>query len=375
MISASRSRLRDGIGLSVVLFALASCGGGGGGGGSSAPPGSKLFVVDAGTHAIGSIINAAPTLNSTFNVDRIISGSLTGLGTAGGTPSVSSIPSVALDAANDRLFVATQNGGVVTFDSASMASGNTAFSRRVTGLIPPSAGGPRGVNFLYIDVDKTHDVLYSVDPNGEVHVYDGISQLNGLSLAPTRIITPDFGGAGVNNVFGIAIDVAKDLLYVGLQLNSTQSIAVFSNASTASTTTTPLAPTKTLTFSLGIGSICLDAANNRMYLSQFDAKVLVYDAFSALLSGAAPAADRTIDLTGGLLSTQFYIFVDKSRDKLYAVGNVPGATAAMDQGILLIIDNASTANDVPPGGPNASDGLGTNIGLANIRLSAVAVAP
>jgi hypothetical protein len=67
--------------------------------------------------------------------------------------------------------------------------------------------------------------------------------------------------------------------------------------------------------------------------------------------------------------------VDTSRDKLYAVGNQQGATAAQDQGFVLIIDNASTANDVPPGGPNASDGLGTNIVLSNIRLSAVAVKP
>jgi hypothetical protein len=103
--------------------------------------------------------------------------------------------------------------------------------------------------------------------------------------------------------------------------------------------------------------------------------VLVFNGASGLASGAAPAANRTIDLTGGLATIQFYIFVDTSRDKLYAVGNQQGATAAQDQGFVLIIDNASTANDVPPGGPNASDGLGTNIVLSNIRLSAVAVKP
>jgi hypothetical protein len=374
MFSGTGSRLRDAIGLCLVLFVLASCGGGGGGGSSPPAPGSKLFVADAGNHAIGSIINAAPTLNSTFNIDRIVQGSLTGLGA--GTPSVSNIPSVALDAANDRLFVATQNGGVVTFDNVSTASGNTAFTRRVTGLIPASAGGPRGVNFFSIDVDKTHDVLYSVDTVGEVHVYNGISTLNGTNLAPTRIVTPDFGGAGGNFVFGIAIDVAKDLLYVGLQVNTTQTIAVFNNASTINTTGTPaLAPTKTFTFPVGIGSIFLDAASDRLYVSRFDGKVLVFNGASGLASGAAPAADRTIDLTGGLATIQFYIFVDTSRNKLYAVGNQPGVTAAQDQGFVLIIDNADTANDVPPGGLNASDGLGTNIVLSNIRLSAVAVKP
>jgi hypothetical protein len=208
-----------------------------------------------------------------------------------------------------------------------------------------------------------------------VHVYNGISTLNGTNLAPTRIVTPDFGGAAVNFVWGIAIDVAKDLLYVGLQVNTTQTIAVFNNASTINTTGTPaLAPTKTFTFPVGIGSIFLDAASDRLYVSQFDGKVLVFNGASGLASGA-PVADRTIDLTGGLATIQFYIFVDTSRDKLYAVGNQQGATAAQDQGFVLIIDNASTANDVPPGGPNASDGLGTNIVLSNIRLSAVAVKP
>jgi hypothetical protein len=373
MFSGTGSRLRDAIGLSVVLFVLASCGGGGGG--SSPPaPGSKLFVSDGGNHAIGSIINAAPTLNSTFNIDRVVQGSSTGLGTLGGTPSVSSIPSMALDAPNDRLFASTQLS-LAIFDNASLASGNIPFSRRVTGLIPPSAGGPRGVNFLYIDVDKTNDRLYSVDPAGEVHVYNGISALNGTNLAPNRIITGDFGGATVNNVFGIAIDPTRNLLYVGLQLNTTQTIAVFASASSADTTNiAPLAPTKQLTFTFGIGSIFLDVANDRLYLSQFDGKVLVLDSASGLASGA-PAANRTIDLTGGFATIQFYIFVDTSRNKLYAVGNQPGVTAAQDQGFVLIIDNASTANDVPPGGPNASDGLGTNIVQSNIRLSAVAVKP
>jgi hypothetical protein len=67
---------------------------------------------------------------------------------------------------------------------------------------------------------------------------------------------------------------------------------------------------------------------------------------------------------------QFFIFVDTSRDKLYAVGNEASGTASD----LLIIDNASTANDAL-GGPLASDGVGVQITTTNIRLSAVAVKP
>lgn len=365
MRSVIVSRRGRAIGLAFAFLALVSCGGGGGGGSSAPPtPGSKLFVTDGGNHAIGSIVNAAPTLNSTFTVDRIVTGPATGLGTTGGTPSVSSIPSIALDAANDRLFVATQTS-VVTFDNISTADGNIQFSRI---LQSP------GVTFLNLALDAAGNRLYTVDPFGVVHVFNNASQRNG-SVPVDRTITPDFGGATVVSTFGIAVDTTvRDLLYVGMALNGATSIFVYNNASAVSTTATAKAPDQNLSFTLGIGSFFLDAASDRLYASQFDGKVLVFDNASTLITGM-PAPDRTIDLTGGLAQVQFYIFVDTSRDKLYAVGNVPGMTAATDQGIVLIVDNASTANDVPPNGPQESVGVGTTITAANIRLSAVAVKP
>jgi hypothetical protein len=355
------------IGLALALLALASCGGGGGGGGSSAPatPGSKLFVVDAGNHAIASIVNAAPTLGQTFTVDRIVTGPATGLGTTGGTPSVSSIPSIALDAANDRLFVATQTS-VLTFDNVSTANGNVQFARI---LQSP------GVNFLNLSLDTVGNTLYSVDPLGVVHVFNNASTRNG-SATPDRTITPDLGTSTAVTTFGIAVDTTvRNLLYVGMALSGATSIFVYNNASAVNTTTTPpKAPDQKLNFTLGIGSFFLDAANDRLYAAQFDGKVLVFDHASLLVTGTPPPT-RTIDLTGGFAQVQFFIFVDTIRDKLYAVGNIPGMTAATDQGFVLITDKASTANDVPPNGPQASDGVGTSITTSNIRLSAVAVAP
>jgi hypothetical protein len=35
-------------------------------------------------------------------------------------------------------------------------------------------------------------------------------------MAPTRSIIPDFGTASVVSSFGIAVDVARDMLYAGL---------------------------------------------------------------------------------------------------------------------------------------------------------------
>src|SRR5262249_12021947 len=198
----------------------------------------------------------------------------------------------------------------------------------------------------------------------------GARALNGFVAQPDRTITPDLGASTVVTTFGIAIDATHDILYVGLSLNGATNIVAFSNASTANTTTTPLTPSRTLNFTLGLGSFFLDAAHDRLYASQFDGKVLVFDNASGIASGT-PTPDRTIDLTGGLATIQFYIFVDTSRDKMYAVGNEASGTA----GDLLIIDHASTATDVPPGGPQASDGVGIQVTTTNIRLSAVAVKP
>ena len=68
-----------------LAVTAAGCGGGGGSGDST--PGSKLFVVDGGNHAIASIINPAPAVNSPITIDRTVQGSSTGLGLPGGTPS------------------------------------------------------------------------------------------------------------------------------------------------------------------------------------------------------------------------------------------------------------------------------------------------
>jgi len=129
-------------------------------------------------------------------------------------------------------------------------------------------------------------------------------------------------------------------------------------------TITPLAPTRTLSFAQGVGSFFLDTANDRLYVAQLNGVVLVFDNASLLPTGTPPP-NRTIDLFSG---AQSYIFVDTSRNKLYAVANIPGGTTSA----LIIVDNASVSNDT---GPVVPDGIGVTITAPNIRLSAVAVAP
>jgi len=354
-------RLRR-IGLALALFALASCGGGGG---DSGPPGSKLFITDGGNHTFISIINPAPNPNSpNLTLDRIVQGVNTGLGVPGGTPSISSIPSIALDAANDRLFASTQTS-LVVFDGAGSANGNTQSSRRITATYD-IGGGPRGVNFYALYLNTTNNILYVADLTGDVHAFNSASTRNGATT-PDRTVTPNLGTTQVLFPFGIAVDKVRDLLYVGIVPSGSPAfMIVFNGASTANTNTAPnqsRVPDRTFVLP-GAGSFHLDEATDRLYVSRFDGVVWVFDNASGLTS--VPTQNRTIDLFLNLTGrTQPFIFVDTSRNKLYAVGNDPGGTFSR----FFIIDNASTADE-----PNVTGILAT-ITATNIRLSAVAVKP
>ena len=335
--------------IALAFLALASCGGGGS---RSAPaPGSKLFIADSGRLAILSSIDPRPPAGVLLSIDRAVTGPSTGL---------AGLVGMALDAASDRMFALT--GNVLVFDNISVANGNVLFSHEISAAVT-TGGGLRLPVLAGLSLDVTDNVLYTVDTGGEVYVFNGASTANGL-LSPNRTITPDLGASTVVKTFGIAIDTTRDMLYVGLALNGGgTSIIVFNNASSANTPATPLAPDRTLTFSKEIGSLYLDVPNNRLYAAEFDGVTLVFDGASALASGT-PTPNRTITL----IAAQNYIFVDTSRDKLFAVANDP----AGGDSVFHIIDNVSTANDAVP---MSVGGVSFNIASPNIVLSAVAVKP
>lgn len=359
-----------GIGLSLALF-LASCGGGSGGTSTSTVQGSKLFIVDSGNHAIISLIDPVPSTPGAFSTARVLSGPSTGLG-GPGIPSVFGIPSIALDAANDRLFVAIQGGPVVVFDNISMADGDVPYSRSISADLIVG-GGLRFVDFVDLSLDVTRDVLYTLASGGEVHIFNNASARNGLTF-PNRTITADLGTSTVATEYGIAIDTARDMLYVGLALNSGTSIVVFNNAHAADTANaSPLAPDRVLSFPKPLGSFYLDIANDRLYASEFDGAILIFDNASTLATGA-PTPDRTITLG----ATQNFIFVDAAHDRLYAVGNDTAANA----GIGYTINQASirsgswpTDGSPPTINPFSPGDTAFSIFNPNLRLSAVAVKP
>jgi hypothetical protein len=314
---------------------------------ATGPPPSKVFVADAANRAIGSLIDPNPAPGS-VTVDRVVAGPSTGLGSPGGTPSTSSIPSIALDAAGDRLFVSIQST-VYVFDNASGATGNVPFSRSLQSVV-----GGHVVDFFGLHI-AANDVLYAVEPSGEVRAFNNASTLNG-SVTPARTIVPNIGTA-IASTFGVALDSVRNLLYVGVAPSSS-SIVVFNNAATANGT---LAPNRTLTFALAVGSFFLDDSRDILYVAQDNGQILVFDNASALATGT-PTANRTLTLpvpTTSTASKQLFIFVDVTNNRLYAVNGTTG----------FIVSGASIADD----GMLASTQI--NVTSASTLFSAVAVAP
>ncbi len=310
--------------LSFVLLVAACSGGGGGGGGAGSPtPSSKLFVADGGNRAVGSQINSNPGAG-TFSVDRIIQGPNTGLGA--GTSDFLSLPSLAVDAAANRLFVAVQSNGTMVFDQAGFVTGNAAPSRRIVASVNRS-GVLAFVNFWKLSLDKPRDVLYNADNFGEVQAFHNASTLNGTSLTPNRIIQVDLGGPALNSTFGIGVDSTNDRLYVGFNAST---IAVFNGASGLNTgLDVKQRPDRTFTFFGTARSFYLDAVNDRLYIAITNGDIQVLDNASTLTAGPLTAT-RTINLGG----SGWFIFVETTGDRLYAVANNQ----------IVIVQNASLAN-------------------------------
>jgi hypothetical protein len=312
--------------LAGALIGLSGCGGGGDGAGLPGPT-SKVFVADSGNRAIGSVIDPNPP-PGTAVVDRIIIGPGTGLGMAAGGSHIGAIPSLALDPAADRLYVATDRNVVLVFDNAGHLDGDVVRSREISGRVTRGTNVV-GVLIRNIFLDTLNNRLYATDsPTGEVHVFEGASTLNG-EVPVTRTIKPDVGVPCCVTTFGVAVDAARNMLYVGVVTAPSNSrIIVFDNASTIDTGTgTSLAPNRTLTFGEA-SSFFLDAMNNRLYVALAGGGIHVFDNASSLTAGAT--ADRSFQLG----NTPKYIFVDPANNRLYGVS----------ENLVFIVNNLTAVN-------------------------------
>jgi len=106
-----------------------------------------------------------------------------------------------------------------------------------------------------------------------VHVYTNVDTASG-ALTPARVVS------GVVSASGLAVDTARDRLYVA---DVSAGIRFVGSASASSTTTAGTVPIPNAHFAT------VDAANDRLYVGAYD-KAYILDGASALVDGTLPKA-------------------------------------------------------------------------------------
>jgi hypothetical protein len=327
--------------LILVTTGLAACGGSGYGSGGGMMPvagvgPSKLFAADSTNMAIDSLANPNPAAGM-LAADRMITNTF---GYAGLS---STMGSLALDAANDRLYVGTGTS-IVEFDGASMLNGYLFFTRRIT------IAGNTGSLFL----DTTNDRLYVGNDTSGVQVFNAASMANG-TLAADRTLTGF--GAGFQ-ILGVAVDTAKNILYVSnTTTGPSYQVSVFDSAGAVNNTDTP---NRTITPNVSntaepVGGIALDATHDILYVAGGSTSPLVMvftGASTADNTAGAATPSRTMTFPANISN----VVLDVPNDRLYALG---GST-------LYVLNGVSTASGmVTPAAVTLSGG----------NLTAVAVNP
>jgi len=325
----ARSRgliLRPRLALILAVSILAACGDHGGS--SPLPPvPSKLFVADSGNHAIASFINSNPSGPGAVPANRLITGADTGFAT-------SNISAMTLDAGRDLLYVS--NGTqVIAFAGANAANGDV----RPAGTPATASVG----NFSSLYIDTANDRLYVGETlGGGVSAYDNASTLN--LAAPNRTLIPNFGTGF--QVRGVAVDVVNDTLYVAGTTSTSTSILAFNGAAAISGVQPP---NRAIALPLSSDiSILLDAANDRLYVSDSGGNISVLD--NAGTQDVTAVVARAFSLGSALMPK---LALDPVNDRLYVAAHssliiVPGINAApggpLPAGTYQLV--APTAGDV-----------------------------
>ena len=204
--------------------------------------------------------------------------------------------SLAINAANDLLFVAEANVGVVhVYASATTISGNTAPTRNI---ISANMNLPRGINF------GANDELYVANTgNDTVTVFANASNLNG-NVNASRIIT----STAFHGLFDVFID-GSDRMYVvnsGNALTRKNEINIFNNAATRNG---PAQPDVTLsvTGAINLTAIAVDSAGNGYIVDANNNAVYGYNNIATRNGAIAP--DRTLKGADTQLATPIRVFL------------------------------------------------------------------
>jgi hypothetical protein len=256
------------------------------------------------------------------------------------TPVPTATPTPIPPSAVGKLYVTNQDGNsILRFDNALSASGNQAPGAQITGS-STGLDAPQTVA-----LDTAADRLYVANAGGptappSVLIFDGISALTG-NAPPTRTI------AGANTQFiapsSVALDNGRDLLYVADGVD----VYVYP-ASTANGNQAATRDIKVGTLNIQIQQIFVDAANDRLYVTDgANNAVDVFDNASTLnlvppaprtLTGATTQlnqpAGMAIDLSGNLVVTN----LGNGNITVYA----NAATTSGNQPPIAVISGAAT---------------------------------
>ena len=183
-----------------------------------------LYVANGGGNI--SVYNNASVANGNIFPDRNILGASTALNRPDG---------IWYDSSSDRLYISNQsNNSITVYNNASTINGDIAPARTITGA---NTGLNSPVGLWY---DPSSDELYVANyGNSSITVYNNASVANG-NIAPARTITGT--NTGLNGPIGLWYDPSSDELYVANYNNN--SITVYNNASVANGN---IAPSRTLT--------------------------------------------------------------------------------------------------------------------------------
>lgn len=233
----------------------------------------SIFVGNWTTNRV-VIYDGASTKTGNIAPSRVVAGASTGLAIA---------HDVAVDETRDLLYVSGGHG-VAVFAGARTVNGNVAPVRRIAG----PATQLSTIGDLRMHLDATNDRLYVADPDvapPRVHVFDAVSTKTG-DVAPNRTIVG--ASTTLSYPWGLAVDVGRDLMYVGDQVDN--SVTVFANASTATGNVAPVrkikGPTSTI---MGVSDVFVDESQDTIYVTDADSdRVLVWTGASSRTGDVAP---------------------------------------------------------------------------------------
>lgn len=215
----------------------------------------------------------------------------------------------------------------------------SAFKAGDNGNVSPQGQltvAPNGPAFISMDVPHDRLAINSNGPTPAITLVDNASAMNN-AVGPIPVFRV-LSGASITRISECALDGTHDLLYAAQDLGAgTGAVLVFGPASTINGN---IAPLRTFTLAIHLGGFLLDAANDRLFLSDpVTNTISVFDNASTLTGSVIPA--RVISGANTQLNAPHQMVLDSSGRLI--VSNAPFLPNAQSF-TILVFANAATAN-------------------------------